>query len=44
MKVALEFEINNLEELDKITKEVNKLIPDYKVKMEIDSTELQQEN
>lgn len=44
MKVALEFEIDNLEELDKITKEVNKLISDYKVKMEIDSTELQQEN
>lgn len=43
MKVALEFDINNLEELDKITKEVDKVIPDYKVKMEIDSDELHAE-
>lgn len=43
MKVALEFDINNLEELDKITKKIDEVITQYKVKMEIDSDELHSE-
>lgn len=44
MKVDLEFEIDSLEELDKVTKEIEKVIGKYKVKMEIDSNELNQED
>lgn len=43
MKVQLEFEIDNLEELDRLTKEIEKIIPKYKIKMEIDSAELKEE-
>ncbi len=42
MKVQLEFEVETLEELDKITQEIEKIIPKYTVKMEIDSSELKQ--
>lgn len=44
MKVQIEFEIENLDELDKVTKEIEKVIPKYTVKMEIESSELREEN
>jgi predicted RNA binding protein with dsRBD fold (UPF0201 family) len=44
MKVNIEFDVETLEDLDKITQEVEKIIPDYKVKMEFDSDELKDEN
>lgn len=43
MKVQLEFDIENLDELDKVTKEIEKVIPKYTVKMEIESNELREE-
>ena len=43
MKVELEFDISDLGELDRITKELEKIIPKYTVKMEIDSSELHEE-
>lgn len=42
MKVAVEFDIESLEELDKITKEIEKVIPRYTVKIEFDSSELRE--
>ncbi len=42
MKVQLEFEVETLEELDKITQEIERIIPKYTIKMEIDSSELKQ--
>lgn len=44
MKVQLEFEIDNLDELDKVTKDIEKVIPKYTVKMEIASSELREED
>ncbi len=44
MKVDIEFEIDNLEELDKVTKEIQKVVPKYTVKMEIESNELTSQN
>ncbi len=43
MKVEIEFDIENLEELEKITKKIDEVISQYKVKMEIGSEELHQE-
>jgi len=44
MKVDIEFNIDSLEELEKVTKEIEKVVPKYTVKMEIESGELQAEN
>ncbi len=43
MKVDIEFDIDNLEELDKVTKEIEKVVSKYTVKMEFDSDELHQD-
>lgn len=43
MKVNIEFNIENLEELEKVTKEIEKVVTKYTVKMEIESDELHRE-
>lgn len=44
MKVDIQFDIDNLEELEKVTKEIEKVVPKYTVKMEFDSDELHDES
>jgi len=43
MKVSINFEIENLEELEKINSAVKEVIPEYSVKMDISSEELNEE-
>lgn len=42
MKVDIEFDIDSLEELEKVTKEIEKVVAKYTVKMEIESDELKE--
>lgn len=42
MKVDIEFNIDSLEELEKVTKEIEKVVPKYTVKMEIESDEFKE--
>lgn len=43
MKVDIEFEIDSLEELDRVTQEIKKMVPSYTVKLEFDSEEIAKE-
>jgi|GEM_PF-3659667 len=43
MKVSVDFDIDNLEELEKINNAIKQVVSDYSVKLDIDSSELNSE-